>query len=426
MQIKQIDNKLNRSASTIELREKWLKEIRRARRVYSFQKWADQRNEREISAGEISQWIYDDVEYIVVNCMNLFLQLRRYGAAIKKEYGLSYLQQWHRMVYLVFVIRTKAVRFRLNHFFDQTRWHHVKDFALGTHIKVHNQILGYPHHDDLGILVHKLKFFEFCKARGLQTPEILAVFEAGKITYLSNGKFSFPQADLFVKELASGMGMGAKKFSYKNEFYQDTDNRLFTEHDIHQFLINYSKNTNSILVQNALRNHDSWKKFTSGSLATCRIVTGISPFNEDKVIPFFAAMKMPTGKSDIDNFSKGNIATSVDIQTGIMQSAISCKPINGKFVFDVHPDSGHLIKGEVLPFWNELVEFAKKVHLQFKTICVGWDISLTEEGFTVLEGNVEWGSDVIEGPANYLIADTAYPEWFDGWVKRMNGKELIP
>lgn len=426
MQVRHRDRRTNHVSSPEKDRERWLELLRQARRVYFFQKWKDQREVRKVRISEIIQWTFADTRHIVLWNINILLQLRAYGAQIKKAYGLSYFRQWCRMAYLVFVIRTLASSFRLNHFFDQKRWNRVQDFAFNRHIKVHNNTLGYPHHEELGILAHKLKFFEYCQSKHVQNPEILAVFEEGKITLPSNGVFRIPKSDLFVKELAGGMGRGAMKFSYTNGCFQNRTGKMYTANDLLTFLKDYSSKTNSILVQHALKNHHSWQNFTDGGLATCRIVTGISPDDESDIIPFFASMKMPTGKIDADNFSKGSLVASVDIQSGLMTSAITFKPKNGMFVFETHPDTGHPIKGEVLPFWNDLIEFVKHLHQHFQTRCIGWDICLTQSGVSVLEGNVEWGSDLIEAPANRPLADTIYPKWFEGWAKQMEGKEIIP
>lgn len=426
MKTEHYESRVDSASARKNYREKWLHQLKRARRVYCFQRWADQRGKRRIKISEVIQWAYLDIRHIAIWNVNSLLQIRSYGSLIKKIYGLSYLKQWYRMAYLVVVIRTQATSFRLNHFFDQRRWGRVKDFAFNRHIKVHNKILGYPNHDELEILAHKLKFFEYCNLQQLQTPKILAVFEGGKVTLPSTGMFNIPENDLFVKELTGGMGRGAAKFSYQHGGYYDRNGKAYTKKNLITYLEDYSTRKNSMLVQYALKNHSSWEKFTSGGLASCRIVTGVSHEDKREVIPFFASMKMPTGNNDIDNFSKGSLVASVDIQSGIMTSAITFKPKNGIFGFDAHPDTGHPIKGETLPFWNELIEFVKNFHKHFQTLCIGWDVSLTESGFCVLEGNVEWGSDIIEAPANCPLADTIYAEWFDGWATKMKGKEIIP
>lgn len=414
----QLANRTDEHIHPVDFREKWLNEIRRARRVYSFQLWADQREERNISLSELLRWIREDIKYAFVNSLNILLNLRKYGSIIKKEYRLSYLKQGYRMAYLVFVIRTQAFRFRLNHLFEKSRWERAKNHAYSRHIRAHNLVLGYPHRDDIDIIAHKLKFHIHCSKHGLPTPDILAVYESGKQVSSFGDSKSLPKINLFMKELSGGMGYGIKKFSCENGIYLDSNGKKYSEDELRHFFKEYSLNTHPILIQKALKNHDTWKEFTSGGLATCRVVTGKSPINDEEVIPFFATFKMPVQNLYVDNFSKGSVAAPIDLETGRMGVAVASLPQKGKFRFEYHPDTGRKIRGEVLPFWREVIELSKKVHQHFKTIDIGWDIALTEDGLTVLEGNVEWGSDVIEGPGTIPIADTIYPEWFDGWVKR--------
>ena len=414
----QLANRPDHQTESFNFREKWLKEIRRARRGYFFQLWADQRKDRNISLIELLNWFGDDIRYAYVNSLNILLNLRKFGSTIKKEYGLSYLKQAYRMAYLVFVIRTKASRFRLNHLFEKSRWERVNNHAFSRHIRAHNLVLGYPYRDDLNIIAHKLKFHIHCREHGLPTPEILAVYESGKQVSSFGDSESLPKINLFMKELSGGMGYGIKKFNYKNGIYFDSNGETYSGNELRQFFKDYSLNSHPILIQKVLKNHDSWKEFTGGGLATCRVVTGKSSQSSEDIVPFFATFKMPVQNLYVDNFSKGSVASPIDLKTGMMGVAVSSLPQKGKFRFEHHPDTGCKIKGEILPFWQEVIELSKKVHHHFKTIDIGWDIALTEEGLTILEGNVEWGSDVIEGPGSIPIADTIYPEWFDGWMKR--------
>lgn len=409
-----------------EKREKWLRLFRQVSRGYSFQKWSDERKKRSISLLEFIRWLCDDIAYFLIWNVNLVLQLRAYGSVIKRNYGLTFFQQWIRMAYLVFIIRTDSKKLRTNHLFDPERWKRVDEFAFNRQNIVHNNILGFPHHEELEICVNKLKFWQFCSSGGWHTPEVLAVYEKGTIMYPSTGVFHVPKTDLFVKEVCGGMGRGAKKFCYDNGIYLDRAGNKFSGRDICLFLSDYSTNKSAILIQKVLKNHDSWKGFTNGSLATCRIVIGRSPSVANEVIPLLATLRMPVGTGETDNYSAGGIAASVDIQTGIMSSGISGKPVNGSFTFDAHPDSGRQITGEMVPYWNKLLAFIQSFHLEFNILSVGWDVAFTEEGLSIIEANPTWGSDVLEAPANKPIIETGYTEWFDGWTGRMKGQEVVP
>lgn len=94
----------------------------------------------------------------------------------------------------------------------------------------------------------------------------------------------------------------------------------------------------------------------------------------------------------VDNAGCGGIICVIDEKTGIILS-------NGVdecgIEYAIHPDNGHPLKGWKVPRWNELIEFAQKVH---NTISyypyVGWDFALTKNGWVLIEGN--WGQFLSE------------------------------
>lgn len=220
--------------------------------------------------------------------------------------------------------------------------------------------------------------------------------------------------------MSGGMGEGAKYLKYRGGAYRDSDGQKFNDEELTAYLIR-SANPKSLIVQDAVKNHEKWKKFSNGSLATCRLVTGKSPY-DDEIIPFFATFRMPVGNADVDNFSQNGIAAQINVKTGELGMAISSKPINDSFVYDFHPDTGERIKGAKLYFWDELVELTKTIHRNFKTLSVGWDVSLTEDGLCMIEGNEFWGSDVIEAPGNMPIYNTEFPGWVESWIEVLSNK----
>lgn len=425
MQSKYQEQYTNLKSVKTQQRENWMQYLYQARRVYFFQKWADKRKDRSVSLDEIAQWIYTDIRHIVRWNINILLQIRAYGDIIKKTYGVSFFRQWYRMVYIVLFLRTTATRFRTAHLFDENHWKQVEDFSYGRHFNVMDRMLGYPHHDELKIITDKFQFFKFCTEKGIRTPKVLAVFEDGEISYPSNRDFQIPSNDLFMKELAGGMGRGARKFTFNNGRFFDRFENVFTKDELLNFLIQYSKTISNIIVQPAINNHKTWKKFTSGGLATCRIVTGISATDKHEIEPLLAVMKMPNGNIDADNSGKGSVMAPIDVESGMMSSCAAFRPIDGSFTFEAHPDTGYTFTGDILPSWNEILEFVKDLHKQFNTHSIGWDLSLTEDGISVIEGNIEWGSDLHEGPSNCPIANTKFVHWFDGWVKLMRDNEVV-
>ena len=98
-----------------------------------------------------------------------------------------------------------------------------------------------------------------------------------------------------------------------------------------------------------------------------------------------------------DGFDGGGIFAPVDVETGVI-----CRDgmnLDNKF-FEVHPVSGKKIKGFQVPHWDEVLTLAATAAKRFKGVrMVGWDIAVTEEGVSLIEGNSE---------SNYQFAQLPY------------------
>lgn len=402
---------------SLQKRKTWLERIRRTRRFYSFQKWVDTPNDEKISPFKVLKWIIDDVIYLIKWNINILMQLRSYGMAVKRYSGLSLTRQWMRMAYLVFVIQTDSNKFRHSHLFEEERWKKAHKFSYGRHRALHNGIEGFLYEEEKNLIINKYKFYQFCQEHSWDTPAVYAIFKKGQIIYPDNDKCFLPERDLFVKQLDGGEGRGAKYFTYENGAYRDSNGRFYDSERLLSYLICESKYKESLMVQEAKKNHFEWKRFSNGSLATCRIVTGRLPDNSSKIIPFFATLRMPVGNADADNYALGGMGSAINIETGTLGKALSAKPVNDRFAWDFHPDTGEKITGSTLYQWEEVARFAQEIHQKFRTLAVAWDIALTQNGLCVIEGNVLWGSDVIEAPANLPMYDTIYPVWFEDWIE---------
>jgi hypothetical protein len=76
-----------------------------------------------------------------------------------------------------------------------------------------------------------------------------------------------------------------------------------------------------------------------------------------------------------------------------------------------HPDTGAVIRGLEVPFWQEAVALACKAHSQAFTrfAFLGWDLALTADGPVILETNSGWGAlfhQMLDGP----LGNTAFSD----------------
>ena len=133
----------------------------------------------------------------------------------------------------------------------------------------------------------------------------------------------------------------------------------------------------------------------------------LRPRDEPQLI--IAALRMPVGNSSVDNFAAGGLASPIDLETGRLGPAVYKDP--RKPDVDHHPDSGQQIAGEVVPFWNEVLDLRLHAHRCFpKVATVGWDVALTTEGPKLIEANPGWCVEVVQMAHGKPLGETAWPE----------------
>ena len=147
-----------------------------------------------------------------------------------------------------------------------------------------------------------------------------------------------------------------------------------------------------VLAEEILVQQGSVHNLHPESLNTLRIVTVRLPENDVKVMN--ANIRIGVDERIQDNFHQEGIAASVDIKTGIVNSAGCDMHLNHHLV---HPVTGEKIIGYSIPQWKEAVEMAKQAaQIVPEVSYVGWDIatSCKKYGVVLVEGNPDSDTDV--------------------------------
>lgn len=363
--------------------------------------------------------------------ISIFREVKNYGSNIKSRYDVSLTTQFIRQVYMQFALGIKYSFYRKYLLFKKGRWKNVhnftyknedldKDFmAVAIPESVGNWYQYDPTHD-------KIEFYEHCRRHGIHSPEILSVVDVNDDYEETIKSLASINTPFFIKSINGSGGKGATKFRVNENKFVDTNGVVLDMHELIKFIKSIKPAKDSLLkkkgvfiLQPVIENHESWKPFTTGALASCRILTARSPYSDD-IITVSATMKLPHGRSVTDNMSSGGIACSVDLESGELGMGVAEQPLNGLYEFEVHPDTGQKIKGITLPYWKELVKFTSDVHETIDFIFVAWDIALSTEGFTVLEGNGIWASPILEVPTNCPMSDSIYAELYNTWVYKFS------
>lgn len=114
------------------------------------------------------------------------------------------------------------------------------------------------------------------------------------------------------------------------------------------------------------------------------IATAIHRFGSKKSIP-------------VDNWARGGYSCPISLDTGALGKA-AAYPSSGKLCFESrHPETGNKIENVIVPRWkmikHKTIEMAKA--LSFIPY-IGWDIVVTKERFTVIEGNNCTGVNLLQ------------------------------
>ena len=90
----------------------------------------------------------------------------------------------------------------------------------------------------------------------------------------------------------------------------------------------------------------------------------------------------------VDNFSAGGLVAKVNLENGRLANAVSIDASNMVRHHDVHPDTQSKITEVSVPHWQAVLDLVGALGRAFPYLnYVGWDIAVTSEGPTIIEGN---------------------------------------
>ncbi len=137
------------------------------------------------------------------------------------------------------------------------------------------------------------------------------------------------------------------------------------------------------IVEELISQSDEMAVFHPESVNTVRCASYLSEEGDLSII--CAVLRMGTGNKPVDNGGAGGICASVDADTGIV-AAEGATETGGRYL--IHPDSGVQIIGSRVPRWQDLLGTVEKLASVIPDQrYVGWDLALTDDGWTLVEAN---------------------------------------
>lgn len=184
---------------------------------------------------------------------------------------------------------------------------------------------------------------------------------------------------VFMGKPADGMcGRGIEKL----------DRRDFTLPELRAHL---EENRLTVLEECVVQHHELMELHPC-SVNTCRVIS-LTKNGETNIVA--AYLRIGNGRH-VDNFNNGGMVVPVEEDTGeIIYPALDK---SGR-LFEVHPMTGVPIKGFKVPLWDEVLELVKEAGQVVPQVgIVGWDVSVTENGPLLIEGNDYPGHDIYQLP----------------------------
>ena len=314
--------------------------------------------------------------------------MSRVGYAIKRLFGMNYKAMFDR----VDMVSNKCSKNKFNIFLDMI-W---CGFRYGA---------GYVDYDVIGFYKLNSAQRKTMLTRGINNKFVRKLNDK-EYWHIFNNKNEFNE--MFSKFVTRDWIYPIS--SKKNEFFE-----FIKKHDI--FIAkpndglcgkgiekirvsdwNSSEELYDYLIQNKLElleeviiQHAEMDRLNPSSVNTTRMVSVMNDKGEVTILATF--LRIGNGKC-VDNFNSGGMVAKVDKNTGIILEEATDK--NG-VLYKKHPISGVTIEGFQIPCWEEakklVIEAAKmSEHVRY----VGWDVAMTENGPTLIEGNQFPGHDIYQ------------------------------
>jgi hypothetical protein len=252
----------------------------------------------------------------------------------------------------------------------------------------------YPGCNYTVFLRDKQLFEERLRTRGFPTPRVLAVVDRHSLEWLEpRRKVAIEEivgvadgCEVFCKPLSGEQGRGIFPLRV-------TDGRLYA----YGAPVSVSELAGLIagpsILQERVTQHPALTAVHPASLNTVRIVT----VRENGAARLFSypCFRVGSGGSAVDNFKAGGIQVFVDPESGRLRGP--GRRLKGG-TLDRHPDTGVVFDGFEFPFFAEAADLVCRLHDDIPGLhSVGWDVGITPNGPTIIEGNDNWNGSIRMG-----------------------------
>jgi len=171
--------------------------------------------------------------------------------------------------------------------------------------------------------------------------------------------------------------------------------------------------TKDYIIQETLVQHDYISSIYPNCINTIRVIT----YRKGDEVYFPSChFLMGLGNAILSNNPNESIGVAYDINTGKLGNIGYTTFQNGGRYFREHPDTKFKFEGASLLFSKEIKEILSEVALLFDQEIIGWDIALTQDGPSILEGNCAPGLSTLQINNRGLKSNPLYCEIFQDYL----------
>jgi hypothetical protein len=148
----------------------------------------------------------------------------------------------------------------------------------------------------------------------------------------------------------------------------------------------FSKSSHDeFIIQPGIIQHELLNRINPSSVNTIRIDTLIVG---DDVVHNAALLRMSNGYTCTDNWAKGGVVVSVDLDTGMLDDVGRTKAKFGRLHMHEHPLTRFCFGGTQLPFWSQVKKLVRCGALVLRPLTfLGWDVAIGADGPILVEAN---------------------------------------
>lgn len=264
------------------------------------------------------------------------------------------------------------------------------------------------HFDMCAVLKDKWVFSQMCESYGLSTPHTFGFINNGNLT--SNELQGYESLlehdyDVMFKPVDGACGIGIFHLRSVGGKMMVKGKEIGVEE------LKKMVSSGRYIIQQFINNqHEGMSRLYPDACNTLRITVA----REGSSTRVLGRMCMLGAHgTDCSNWHFGGVSVNLK-EDGTLDKYGYCK-IDKKVT--AHPDTGVTFEGYSIPYFDEAIALAKRATECFYGFCsIGWDVAITADGPTLIEGNDDWG--IV---AHQMVEDRG---WCENW-EQSHGKMNI-